>query len=72
MIKTAIAVIITIDVVAAPLPVQGDTDAKPRPMASSTKISEVAAATRAPAKMAAQETADVLASTVLGPRAAAL
>jgi hypothetical protein len=43
MIRTAIAVITTMDVAAVPLPVQGDIEAKPMPLASSARIREVAA-----------------------------
>jgi hypothetical protein len=45
-------------------------EAKSKPVASSTRMREVAAATTAPAKMAPQDTADVLDSTVAGTRAA--
>jgi hypothetical protein len=72
MMRRAIAVITRIGVPDAPLPDQGDTEAKPMPAATRTKISEVAAATTAPARMAAQDTAEVLASTVLDPMAADL
>jgi hypothetical protein len=70
MMTRAIAVITSVPDV--PLPDQGDTEAKPIPAASRTKISEVAAATTAPARMAAQDTAEVLASMVLDPVAADL
>jgi hypothetical protein len=45
-------------------------EAKSKPVANSTRIREVAAATAAPAKMAPQDTADVLDSTAAGTRAA--
>jgi hypothetical protein len=47
-----------------PLLGQGDTEARPRPEASASRISETAAATTEPAMIAAHDTADLVASTV--------
>jgi hypothetical protein len=57
--------VITENVVSeTPLLGQGDTEARPRPEASANRISETAAATTAPAMIAAHDTADLVASTV--------
>jgi hypothetical protein len=59
--------------VAAVMPAcdQGDTADSPRPVPSTNKISDSAAAAAAPAKIAAQETAPVRAGTTQrAPRAA--
>jgi hypothetical protein len=51
-------------VAVAPAFAHGDADASPSPEPSTTNISVAATAAAVPAKIAAQETADVLASTV--------
>src|SRR5262245_62006510 len=60
MIRRAIAETTVIAFADAPAPDQGDMDARSTPVATSASTIEVAAATTAPARIAAQDTADVL------------
>jgi hypothetical protein len=58
----------TVNVVAeVPLLGQGEIDASPKPEPNATRTNEVAAAAVAPAKTAAQDTADLEDSTVESP-----
>jgi len=68
MMMRAIADTAVIDLADAPLPGQGETEAKSTPATTSASTSEVAAATTAPARMAAQDTADALDSTAESSR----
>jgi hypothetical protein len=52
----------------APFPGHGETEAKPTPVPRATRTNETAAATRAPAKIAAHDTAEIVDSTLVCER----